>query len=231
MYIPELKYTFYAPIVLASIMLGMAAAAILMRRAGVKKQTVLYTSLLTFVSIIIVSFATSVVLSGDIRRIGFVGAGGALGLLIGAVASALIHGDHVSESLSAWVVSAPLMYGLSKIACHITGCCKGVPHSGTFRVIYERYDGQSFFPVQLTETISFLAIFIIGLILYAKMKNKLNAAIITLVLSGVFKIGLEFLRDSHLGKVVTGYQILVLAITCVGAIALLCVGNKGTDAW
>ena len=45
-YIPELRYTFYGPIVLLSIIAGVIVAAILMKKAGVKKETVLYTVLL-----------------------------------------------------------------------------------------------------------------------------------------------------------------------------------------
>lgn len=227
-YIPELKYTFYGPIVFISIIIGMLVACFLMKKSGVKKEAVFYTALLTFVSILVCSASLSVALSGDIRKIGFVGAGGALGLIIGAITSALINNDHISESISAWIISAPLMYGLSKTACHIAGCCKGIPYSKSFRVTYQLYDNKSFFPIQLTETFVFLIIFFVGLFLYFKIKNKMNVAAFILLLSGLSKIALEFLRESHIGKFISSYQIIVLSITLIGVITILLLSHFST---
>ena len=219
-YIPELRYTFYGPIVFLSIIAGVVVAAILMKKAGVKKETVVYTVLLTFISILVFSAMLSILLSGDIRKVGFVGAGGALGLLVGVIFSALIHRDHITESISAWIVTLPLMYGLSKTVCHIAGCCHGIPYNGPFSVAYELYDNVALFPVQLTETITFLIIFIIGFMLYLKTSDKLRAATIVLLASGFSKIALEFLRESHIGEIISGYQILVFCITILGAIII-----------
>jgi prolipoprotein diacylglyceryltransferase len=159
-------------------------------------------------------------LTGDIKKIGFVGAGGALGLLVGVILSAFIHNDHVAESISAWIVALPLMYGLSKIACHIAGCCHGIPYSGTFSVTYEVYNNTPYFPVQLTETAVFIIIFVIALFSYLKMENKLKVATIVLLASGGAKFILDYLRESHGEKAITGYQILVLIITLSGAILI-----------
>ena len=219
-YIPKLQYTFYGPIVLGSILIGIIVAAFLMKKANAKKETVFYTVLLTFISILTFSAIISVTLSGDIKRIGFVGAGGALGLLVGIIASAFIHNDHVPESIAAWIVAAPLMYGLSKTACHIAGCCHGIPYHGIMHVTYEEYGNASYFPVQLTETITFLIIFAVGFILYLKSDKKLKVASIILLASGLAKISLEFLRESHIGKTISGYQILVLIITLSGVLSI-----------
>lgn len=229
MYIPELKYTFYGPIVLMSIVIGIIVACVLMKRAGVKKETLIYTAILTFISILVFSFIISINLSGDIRKVGFVGAGGALGLIMGAIISALIHRDHTGESIAAWIVVAPLMYGLSKIACHIAGCCNGIPYTGLFKVSYGMRDGASFFPVQLTETFVFLIIFIIGFAMYSKMENKLKVAEIVLMLSMIGKVGLEFLRESHMGAVISNYQILVCSIALSGCIAIHFISRLNND--
>ena len=162
MYIPQLDYTFYGPIILISILIGIAVACFLMRKAGAQKVTVFYTAILTLVMIIVVSFMMSLAITNDIRKVSFVGAGGALGLILGAVTSALIHRDHPIESISAWVIVSPLMYGLSKTACHIAGCCNGIPYNGPMHVTYEIKNNASYFPIQLTETVVFLIIFIIG---------------------------------------------------------------------
>ena len=215
MIIPETTLHLYAPIVFISILIGVFAACALMHKAGVSRQTVLYTALLTFVMIVVVSFMMSVILNGSIFKIGFVGAGGALGLMLGAVISALIHREKVPDSVAAWIVSAPLMYALSKVACHVTGCCNGIPYDGPFHVAYESKGGASFFPVQLTETVVFLMIFVIGLVLYLKLTNRMRAAVITVVLSCIAKVGIEFLRQSHMGKTISRYQILVIVLAVI----------------
>ena len=190
----------------------------------------LYTVLLTFISIMVFSACVSILLSGDIRKVGFVGAGGALGLLAGVILSALIHKDHITESISAWIVTLPLMYGLSKTACHIAGCCHGIPYNGPFSVSYEIYDKVPLFPVQLTETITFLIIFLIGFILYLKTSKKLRTATIILLASGICKIILEFFRESHIGVIISGYQILVLCITVSGAVLINIIGKCAKNA-
>ena len=220
MYIPELKYTFYGPIVLFSILIGIIVACLLMHKAGVEKKNAIYTAVLTFVSIITFSFIMSFNLTKDIRKVGFVGAGGALGLIIGIIISVLIHRDHIRESICAWIISAPLMYGLSKIACHIAGCCNGIPYSGHLAVSYGAKSGESFFPVQLAETVCFLIVFALGLILYFKLKDKLLTASIILMLSALTKIGLEFLRESHIGQTISTYQIIVFSIAAGGVMAI-----------
>ena len=226
MYIPALDYTFYGPIVLGSIMVGIAAAGFLMHKAGAKKITIFYTAVLTLVMIIMVSLMTSMALTNDIRKVSFNGAGGALGLILGAITSALIHRDHPIESISAWITVSPLIYGLSKTACHIAGCCNGIPYNGPLHVTYEIKNDASFFPVQLTETVVFILIFIAGLILYLKMKNKIRAAAITCFVSAVAKDLIEFLRESHMEQTISGYQILVLSIALIFAIASFPMSKK-----
>ena len=71
-----------------------------------------------------------------------------------------------------------------------------------------------------------LLIFIIGLILYLKSKNKTRVAIFVILLSGIAKIGLEFLRESHMGHIITSYQIIVLIIALAGALSLFFVDKK-----
>ncbi|SEQ52172.1 Prolipoprotein diacylglyceryltransferase [Lachnospiraceae bacterium NE2001] len=220
--IPYLEYTFYGPIVLGSIFIGIIVACVIMNKAGVKRVTVFYTALFTFVCIIMCSFMVSLILSRDVRKIGFVGAGGALGLMFGAVTASLIFRDHTNDALTAWIIAAPLMYGLSKIGCHIAGCCRGIPYDGPFSVTYleklsdasDGFSGTGCFPIQLTETIAFVLIFVIGLILYLRIDRNRSASIV-IILSTVAKIGLEFLRESHVGTAISNYQILIFVIAAI----------------
>ena len=48
-----------------------------------------------------------------------------------------------------------------------------------------------------------------------RMTDKLKVAGIVMALSCIAKVALEFLRESHAGKIISGYQILVITITVV----------------
>ena len=219
----------YAPIVVLSIVIGILVAVLLMKKAGAKKETLGLTAFFTFVSIIICSFMMSISLAGgDIRKIGFVGAGGALGLLVGATVSVLIHRDHVKECFASWIIVLPLMYGLSKIACHVTGCCHGIEYRGFGYVIYPDADNIPYFPVQLTEVIAFILIFGIGIVIL-NLKSYMAAAETVLGLSAAAKIGLEFLRMSHVGKTLTGYQLLIAGITALAYIVIAIIKRKNSS--
>jgi hypothetical protein len=166
------------------------------------------------------SLMLSVIMTGSILEMGFVAAGGAAGLLFGITFSAVLHKDHSRECFSAWIISASLMYGLSKIACHLIGCCKGIEYTGLINVRYTKLTGGPFFPVQLAETVIFVLIFFIGLILYLKMLDKLKAAVVVMVLSAVAKVGMDFLRESHVGIVISDNQILIIILSVITIIVV-----------
>lgn len=197
----------YGIIIFSSIFIGCIVAGFLMKKSGIKRETIIYTTMINVVSIVVFSLCLSFFITADFRRIGFVAIGGVAGLIFGVTFSALLHKDHPKELCSSWVVAAPLMYGLSKIACHITGCCKGIPYDGSFTVCYSKFGNETYFPIQLTEVIVFLIIFLIGLILFIKIDNKLISAVVTMILSFTAKESLDFLRESHSGKVITDNQI------------------------
>lgn len=225
--IPELKYSIYSPIVLLSIIIGIIMASLLMKKAGVTAKSIFYTDMLVFVFIIVCSFMMSIALTGDIRRISFVAAGGAAGLILGATLSIFIISEKVIDTAIAWVLATPLMYGLSKIACFLTGCCHGIRYKGAFNVIYVTKGHDSYFPIQLLESIVFVIIFIIGLILYLKLEDKrLLVARLVVILSAIAKIGLEYLRFNHAERGVSGYQVAIFTIACVAYILVVFIDKK-----
>ena len=81
------------------------------------------------------------------------------------------------------ILSLPLVYGLSKVACAVAGCCGGIPYEGLFKVKYISVQNIWQFPVQITETIVFIIIFIFC----QKNKDKKNIEYITLSLCAIFK--------------------------------------------
>ena len=231
-YVPVSEHSIYSPIVLSSILIGIAVACFLMKKAGAKKATVIYTALLVFVCILTFSFTLSFMLYGQPDRVGFIGAFGAFGVLAGALLSAFIHKDVVRESVSAWIVTAPLMYGLSKIACHFSGCCYGIRYSGPFSVTYRGPESISaplntqLFPVQLSESICFILIFVIGVTLFLKNNDKLNAAIITLILCILFKCLFDVLREGGNGFLMSANKLSAMIIGSISVIIIIVIKIK-----
>ncbi|MBO4510103.1 MAG: prolipoprotein diacylglyceryl transferase [Lachnospiraceae bacterium] len=220
MIIGEMPRFTYGIIIVSSILIGCFAAACLMKYSGARKETIFYTVVINIVMILAFSLMLSVLLTGSILKMGFVAVGGAAGLLFGITFSAILHKDHSRECFSAWIISAPLMYGLSKIACHLTGCCKGIEYKGLINVRYKKLTGGPFFPAQITETVVFILIFLIGLILYLRMKDKLKAAVVVMVISAAAKFGLDYLRYTHVGVIISDNQIMIICLSVITIIVV-----------
>ncbi len=212
------SFPVYSIIVIASILTGVILASIIMYRAGLKRTTIIYTALLTFVCILICGLSFSMITSGGRSSIGFTGAGGAIGLLVGSFASLMIHRDHEIETICSWIVTAPLMYGLSKTACHVVGCCHGIRYSHVGYIVYTK-EGIPRFPVQITETAVFILIFIIGIVLLFNLKKIIFSAIVVEILCIIAKFGADYLRESHYESAHLFSQNQIAALIC-GAMAI-----------
>ncbi len=182
-----------------------------------KKQTIIYTALLVFVCIFVCSFTLSIIQNG-FPHIAFVGAGGAFGVVLGATISVFLHRDKEEESYMAWILAAALMYGISKIACTVTGCCNGRVTSHFPRIIYYGREETPYIPVQIYEVVSFIAIFILGYVIYVKTENAFLVSVLVMILSVIAKGGLDFLREAHVGKVISENQIMILVIGIVAVV-------------
>jgi len=100
-------------------------------------------------------------------------------------------------------LSLPLIYGLTKIACFVTGCCYGIPYNYFGYVIYPKGLNIPLFPIQIVETFVFLIIFFIC----NRFKNNKNIIYITLILVSSMKFLLDFLRYEHLETIISPNQI------------------------
>ena len=212
--IPEFTRSPYSMIVLGSVLLGVAVACLLMKKASVSGKQIFLTSLMSLFCIF--NCAIFLTLVTD-RALGLSGLGAAFGLVVAVTASVLIFREHEKEVFSSWILVAPLMFSLSKIGCTLAGCCRGFHYDGPFAVIYE---GDSFFPVQILDTISFMAVFLISLPLFLKMKDKLTAGTISLALSVIVRVVNDAFRESHEGILISRSQIIALA---VGGISIGCI--------
>lgn len=215
--IPEFSWSPYGLIVIASVAVGFTVAIFLMRRSGVAKETVLYTCLLTTVCTLTVSVMTTVLQSKGTLNIGFSGLGAAVGMISGVFISNLIMRDKSDIVMASFVATAPLMYGLAKTGCLLAGCCHGKPYDGPFAICYQGTHGGSYFPAQIIDMISFILLFIMGVMLITKMKNKSLAVFIILIVLTPVRFLLEYLRFYHDGSVISQGQVTVLI---AGALSL-----------
>ena len=218
--IPAFSWSPYGLIVVLSVIAGFAAAVLLMRRAGVGKQTIFYTCL----TAIVCTFITSLMVTFRITERGIVlsfsGLGAAVGLIGGVLIAALIIRDKPDEVMAAFIASAPLMYGLAKLGCFLAGCCHGKPYSGPFAVTYHNEHAGTYFPVQLVDMAAFILIHILAVFLITKMKNKFSSICIILSVLIPVRFALEYLKYYHDGSPVSSGQITVLI---AGAIAVILV--------
>ena len=218
--IPEFSRSPYPLIVILSVAVGYAAAVFRMRKSGVNKQTILYTSLLAFVCTMAGSFMLAFKITSEGIGIGFSGLGAAVGMITGVFISGLIIRDKPDLVMTSFVVSAPLMYGLAKMGCFLAGCCHGKEYYGPFAVVYSNEHAGSYFPIQLVDMAVFILLHIFAVVITNKMKNKVRAIYIILAVTIPIRFALEYTRYYHDGSVIASGQVTVLI---AGAVAVLIV--------
>ena len=218
--IPTLSWSPYGAIVIASVMLGFAVVILFLKRFGVSRQTILYTCLLSAVMTITSSVMFTILQSGSIKTIGFSGLGAVIGMIGGVFISGLIIRDKPECVMASFVATASLMYGLAKFGCLFAGCCHGKPYDGPFAIVYSGADGGSYFPAQIIDMLIFILLFVVGAVLITRMRNKILAIYIILLVLTPVRFLLEYLRSYHEGTLISSGQVTVLI---AGAIALILV--------
>lgn len=159
-------------------------------------------------------------------KINFLNAGlSAYGGLIGVVVAAIIFEKILpvdGKIIKYTILSLPLVYGLTKIACFIVGCCGGIPYEGIFKVKYVDSLNIWQFPIQITESIIFLLIFIVCH--FSKKNNNINYIVIALV--SIFKFLLDFLRYDHINTIITRNQMFSIILLLITIITYIVSKNK-----
>lgn len=223
--IPEFSRSPYAPIVMLSVAIGYAVAVLRMRKFGVNKQTILYTSLLSFVCTMAGSFMMAFRITSEGIGIGFSGLGAAVGLITGVFISEIIIKDKPDLVMTSFVVAAPLMYGLAKIGCFLAGCCHGKEYYGPFAIVYSNEHAGSYFPIQLVDMVIFILLHVFAVIITNKMKNKVRAIYIILGVTIPVRFAIEYTRYYHDGSLIAPGQVTVL-IAGVLAVIMVFVWKK-----
>lgn len=148
--------------------------------------------------------------------LGFSSYGGLIGALIFVILFYYLI-DKDKNLLNVTLPSIPLVYSIGKIGCFLAGCCHGILYNGLFSITYHyslvTENGTSYFPVQLLESLVFLVIFIIE---YKRVKRGKFNPWILLILCSLSKFILDFLRYSHVGKILTINQIISLIFLIIG---------------
>ncbi|MDD2434700.1 MAG: prolipoprotein diacylglyceryl transferase [Bacilli bacterium] len=158
----------------------------------------------------------------------------AYGGVIGAIMCLIIFGIKYKKSFKdmffTFMPSIPIMYAIGKIGCFLVGCCHGIEYSGFGSVVYNHSlvapAGVSLFPIQIVETLVFTLIFIY--MFNRTIKNRFNWQTlgISFILCGLAKFSLDFLRISHVDKILSLNQIISIVFIIIGA--LLIIKNKKT---
>ena len=218
--IPEFSRSPYALIVMLSVAVGYAVAVFRMRKSGVNKQTILYTSLLAFVCTMAGSFMLAFKVTSEGIGIGFSGLEAAVGMITGVFISELIIRDKPDLVMTSFVVSAPLMYGLAKMGCFLAGCCHGKEYYGPFAVVYSNEHAGSYFPIQLVDMVIFILLHVFALLITNKMKNKVRALYIILGVMIPIRFALEYTRYYHDGSLVAPGQVTILIAGTLGILMI-----------
>ena len=208
--IPKFNFPIYIIIILIAIFLGLLYVIYSLKKEKIKINTTLYIIL----NMLLILFLGKTFTMITTKSWNFLFAGlSSYGGLMGMVLSSLIFEKTLflkGYLLKYQVISLPLIYGISKIACFLSGCCYGIP-ANIISVTYIDTLNIPLFPIQLLEAIIFIIIFVIC----NKLKNEENIIAITILISAFFKFSLDFLRYNHLEKLITINQIISIILVII----------------
>jgi phosphatidylglycerol---prolipoprotein diacylglyceryl transferase len=143
--------------------------------------------------------------SGGVKFTGFLGLashGGALGLLIAIYFYSRKTKHSMIETIDLIAVVGALEGGFIRLGNFMNSEIIGIPTTKPWGVIFERVDNVPRHPAQLYEAISYFLIFLIMIILYKKMRDRLNNGLLfglVLVLCFTARFIIEFVKENQVG--------------------------------
>lgn len=221
MIISKQTFPFYGIILLISIIISLFYIYRMLKKENIKDKNIyLYILLYGLFAIVFGKFYTMITSNEyNILKAGLSSYGGLIGVILASIIFEFIVPTN-KKIIKYTIISLPLTYGIGKIACFIAGCCYGIPYNGLFNVVYKDGLNIPLFPIQITETIVFIMIFIIC----NKLRNNKNIIYITIFISTIAKFLLDFLRYEHINKLITTNQ--VFSIIVIIAIIVLLIIKK-----
>ncbi|MCG8331158.1 MAG: prolipoprotein diacylglyceryl transferase [Chitinophagales bacterium] len=142
---------------------------------------------------------------GGVKFIGYQGLashGGALGLLIALYFYSRKTKHSMIHTIDLIAVVAALACGFIRLGNFMNSEIIGIPTTKFWGVIFERVDNIPRHPAQLYEAVSYFLIFIIMMILYTKMSDKLKNGFffgLGLVLCFTARFIIEFVKENQVG--------------------------------
>jgi prolipoprotein diacylglyceryltransferase len=120
-----------------------------------------------------------------------------------------------------YITVLPQLYAISKFGCYLVGCCHGIPYSGPLAVTYDgKYiQGGPYFPIQLVESLAFGCIFLVVFILYMRDKREYLIPSV-MILCAITKFSLEYVREEHIGKIISANQLVCTVFFVWGIFAI-----------
>jgi prolipoprotein diacylglyceryltransferase len=219
----------YSVTLFLSVFFGITGLFILNIKRGIAKNISGYLIMLSTMMCVCFGIMPTRIASGG-KEIGFSSMGGLFGMYAAVLIISIINGkrDDTKKMFENCTLILPLMYSVSKFGCFLAGCCHGIEYSGIFCVEYTggNIKTVSYFPVQLTESVIFMIIFVYGIMRLCRKKK--NTGIFILISSAVTKGLLDFLRFSHIDKIISINQTLCLIILIIGIILLKFNQNKNS---
>lgn len=209
MIISKVKIPLYGFIIVVSVFIGIVYIYHNLRKEGCKNKQVLLYFLMYIAFAFICGKMYTVFAYGEsnILTAGLSAYGGLIGVVIAAIIFEKIlpcDGKIVKYT----ILSLPLVYGLTKIGCFISGCCSGIPYDGIFKIKYSDVLNIWQFPIQLLEVLVFLLIFIVCQ-LFNKRKNINFYCLLGVT---IFKFILDFFRYDHTNILITRNQIFSIIL-------------------
>lgn len=215
-------YSFFPPyalMIILSCAAGLALQYFLNVKRGVQPMIAGFITLLSPFMSFFFAFLLTYAASGGTKN-GLSSMGGLFGMYLSVVTLALIRRDRrtTSITLENCTIVLPLIYSISKLGCFFAGCCHGIPYHGPCCVEYSGKVTETgcIFPVQLAETVVFFVIFAVGIAML--MKKCRNTSVYTLTACSAAKGLLDFLRESHMDKVISLNQILCIIVVIIGIV-------------
>jgi len=164
----------------------------------------------------------------EIMRLGLSANGAIVGAMLCLAIFGLQYKKTMRQMFFTFMPSIPVMYAIGKVGCFFNGCCYGVVYSGFGSVMYRhsRFAPAEapVFPVQLVESIVFAGIFIYMIRMIHKNRFDVCALGLGMILSGVAKSALDFLRMSHVGQIISLNQIISIVFVIIGLFLIFRVG-------
>ncbi len=211
----------YPIMIISSVVIGIMVQYFLNINRGIpknKSRCLLFTEpIMSIVFGVMLTYYTS-----GRKTFGLSSIGGLMGMYAGIILISMIEKkrDEFGILIQNCTLILPLMYSVSKVGCVFAGCCHGFEYDGIFSIEYIGKENIiTVFPVQAAEVFVFAIIFIIGICMY-KMRKKYSVSVI-FILSAFSKAMLDFLRESHQGKIISINQILCIILIIIELAVLI----------